>query len=183
MEPNHYLGMIVGYRKVLSENHAKKELEKETRAKQLGDMFAKTDIEGIWEAVRDVRVPHFNANKRLAGIDMSLNAVGRLKRLRGAAYGLQIKDEFYGGPRWLCVRNGEKIEYSIAQPCMYDSTRFVSYGTATPKGVAYTAKDMRDSFLSFMTLVVPAYVLYGIEPVDVCENTETNKRRKIMAPA
>lgn len=183
MSTEQYLGMIVGYRKVLAQTHAQEELKKEERAQQLANAFAKTDIVGIWNAVQDVHIPHFDAKKRLAGIEIRLGDCGKLQSRRGMPYGLRIKDELFSGPYWECRRKNDKVVYMMQQPIMYDDARFMYQGSSNPKGVDYTAKDMRDSFLSFMTIVVPANALTGIEPVDMSELEATKTRRKIMAPA
>lgn len=183
MSTEQYLGMIVGYRRVLKQNYAQDELKKEERAKQLAAAFAKTDIENIWLAAQDIMIPHFDSEKRLAGIEIRLGDCGKLIRRRGLPNGLRIDDGLYGGPLWCCKREGDSITYHMHQPIMYDSTRFTYHGHVNPKNIEYTAKDMRDSFLSFMTIAIPTQALSGIEPIDMAEVDAKKTRRKIMAPA
>lgn len=183
MTTENYRGMIVGHRRVLEQTYVKDELQKEERAKQRATAFAKTDIEGIWLSVQDVLIQHFDSKKRLAGIELRLGDCGKFMRKRGLVYGLKIRDELYGGPRWACLRAKDKILCSMHQPMMYNTERFSYCGHSNPNGVDYTAKDMRDSFLDFMTIIVPAHALAGVEPVDMAEIDQAKTRRKIMAPA
>lgn len=184
MSTDNYLGMIVGYRRELEQAHAQEELKKEMRAQQLANAFAMTDIENIWLAAQDIRIPHFDGKKRQAGIEIRLGDCGKLKRRRGLVYGLEIKDELYSGPYWECARKKDAtVHYVMRQPMMYDDKRFAYSGHLATNGADYTAKDMRDSFLNFMTIAVPAQALAGIEPVDTAELETKKTRRKIMAPA
>ena len=79
MSTEKYLGMIVGYRKTLEQKFATAELKKEERAKQLANAFAQTDIEGIWSAASKFLIPHYDANRRLAGMEIELGSceIGR----------------------------------------------------------------------------------------------------------
>lgn len=183
MATENYLGMIVGHRRVLEQAYVKDELKKEERAKQKANAFAKTDIEGIWLAVQDVMIQHFDSRKRLAGIEIRLGDCGTFMRTRGLVCGLKIRDELYSGPRWTCLRTKDKILYSMHQPLMYNTERFSYSGHVNQNGADYTAKDMRDSFLDFMTIIVPAHALAGVEPVDMAEIEQAKTRRKIMASA
>lgn len=183
MAEEQYLGMIVGYRRALAQTYAQDELKKEERAQQLANAFAMTDIENIWLAAQDIMLPHFDGTKRLAGIEMRLGDCGTLKRRRGLVYGIEIKDELYSGPYWECRRTKDgTVRYKMKQPMMYDDKRFNYCGGIAPGGAEYTAKDMRDSFLSFMTIAIPAQALAGIEPVDIAATDAKKTRRKIMAP-
>lgn len=185
MSTERYLGMIVGYRKTLEQKLVNAELKKEERVKQLANAFAQTDIESIWRAASKLKIPHYDANKRLAGVEIELGPCGKFKVRRGMVVGLRICPELYGGPSWHVSRKkNQEVAYTMQQPSpIWDDERFSWNGGFTPNGAAYTAKDMRDSFLGFMALAIPARQLADIEPVDVTTVDDAPAKRKIMVTA